>query len=167
MSIPKPPGGKMRASLRIVAPLALAVTGAIAATGYANLQDASPAPQAAMPSPYVAPAPMSEAAIPPSDQPQVPVAADVATEPPIAQSAITVTSPRPSDDELLRNAVMDRLSSDPRLAGRIGVETYRHNVSLTGRVTTTSQIERAGTLAHSVDGVWRVDNYVLARVGQS
>ena len=84
------------------------------------------------------------------------------TEPPV-----TVTAPRPSEDELLRNAVMDRLSADARLSGRIGVESYRHTVSLTGRVGTTGQVERAGTIARGVAGVRNVNNYLLARVGMS
>jgi hyperosmotically inducible protein len=76
-----------------------------------------------------------------------------------------VTAPRPSEDELLRNAVMDRLSADPRLAGRIGVESFRHVVSLTGRVTTRAQVDRAETLARSVRGVRDVDNRLTSRVG--
>jgi hypothetical protein len=39
---------------------------------------------------------------------------------------VEVNAPRPSDDELLRNAVMDRLSSDRMLGGKVGVEAYRH-----------------------------------------
>jgi 2-oxoglutarate dehydrogenase E2 component (dihydrolipoamide succinyltransferase) len=78
-----------------------------------------------------------------------------------------VTAPRPSDDELLRTAVVDRLAADPRLSGRIGVETFRHVVSLTGRVTTTGQRDRAESIARSVDGVWDVENFIRTRVGES
>ena len=84
------------------------------------------------------------------------------TEPPV-----TVTAPRPSEDELLRNVVMDRLSADAYLSGRIGVESHRHTVSLTGRVGTTGQAERAGMIARGVAGVRNVNNYLLARVGMS
>ena len=83
-----------------------------------------------------------------------------------ALPSVTVTAPRPSEDELLRNAVVDRLASDSRLAGRIGVESYRHVVSLTGRVTTTAQMERAETIARGVEGVRDVTNLLTARVGQ-
>ena len=79
---------------------------------------------------------------------------------------VTVTAPRPSEDELLRNAVVDRLAADARLSGKIGVESYRHVVSLTGRVTTTGQAERAEAIARSVEGVRDVNNYLTARVGQ-
>jgi hypothetical protein len=78
-----------------------------------------------------------------------------------------VTAPRPSDDELLRTAVVDRLAADSRLSGRIGVETDRHVVSLTGRVTTTGQKDRAEQIARSVDGVWDVQNFIRTRVGES
>jgi len=82
-----------------------------------------------------------------------------------AHRRVEVNAPRPSDDELLRNAVMDRLSGDRNLGGRIGVESYRHTVSLTGRVTTAGQVERAEMLARSVEGVRDVNNYLTARVG--
>jgi hypothetical protein len=78
-----------------------------------------------------------------------------------------ITAPRPSEDELLRTAVVDRLAADARLSGRIGVETYRHVVSLTGRVTTTGQRDHAEAIARSVDGVWDVQNFIRTRVGES
>jgi hypothetical protein len=78
-----------------------------------------------------------------------------------------VTAPRPGDDELLRTAVVDRLAADPRLSGRIGVETYRHVVSLTGRVSTTGQRDHAEAIARGVDGVWEVQNFIRTRVGES
>jgi len=78
-----------------------------------------------------------------------------------------VTAPRPSDDELLRTAVVDRLAADARLSGRIGVETYRHVVALTGRVTTPGQKDRAERIVRGVDGVWDVQNFLHTRVGES
>jgi hypothetical protein len=78
-----------------------------------------------------------------------------------------VTAPRPSDDELLRTAVVDRLAADARLSGRIGVETFRHVVSLTGRVATTGQKDHAEAVVRGVDGVWDVQNFIRARVGES
>jgi osmotically-inducible protein OsmY len=61
---------------------------------------------------------------------------------------------------------VDRLAGDARLSGKIGVESYRHVVSLTGRVTTTGQAERAEAIARSVEGVRDVNNYLTARVGR-
>jgi hypothetical protein len=158
----------MNARIRIAAPLMLATTAAFAATGYVATQ----APlESSVARPYVEPgtAPATpEPIAPPSAQVAQPVEPPaVATPAPEYRphSAVTVTAPRPSEDELLRNAVMDRLSADPRLAGRIGVESFRHVVSLTGRVTTRAQVDRAETLARSVRGVRDVDNRLTSRVG--
>jgi osmotically-inducible protein OsmY len=68
---------------------------------------------------------------------------------------------------LLRTAVVDRLAADSRLSGRIGVETYRHVVSLTGRVSTTGQRDHAEQVVRGVDGVWDVQNFIRTRVGES
>ncbi len=142
----------MNARVKLAIPLMLATTAALAATGFAN-RDMSeesivPAPQE---QPYVAPAEEN-------------IAAPVQYS---SRESVTVTAPRPSNDELLRNAVMDRLSTDARLSGRIGVEAYQHTVSLTGRVMSTGQVDRAESLARGVDGVWNVNNYLSARVGKS
>jgi hypothetical protein len=118
-----------------------------------------PAPQQE-PQPAAAPAPIAPAPI------SAPV--DRAAVPDIEHYSLplTVTAPRPSADELLRNAVVDRLATDPRLAGRIGVESYRHVVSLTGRVTSPAQAERAEAIARAVEGVRDVENYLTTRVGR-
>lgn len=78
---------------------------------------------------------------------------------------IVVTAPRATDDELITYDVMDRIATDPRIQGRVGVETYRNNVTLTGRVTSPVQVERAERDAKSVDGVRDVNNLLRARVG--
>lgn len=165
---------------KLSAALFLALT-AVTATGFAykssEISQAQAAP--AYTAPAMTPA-VSSPAVPAADDRTLAPATTNATEVRIAPAApertamehyslppVTVTAPRPSDDELLRNAVLDRLASDTRLSGRIGVEAYRHTVSLTGRVGTTLQIERAGSIAKSVDGVYDVNNYLLARVGQS
>jgi hypothetical protein len=160
------------ARMKLAIPLMLATTAAVAATGYANMKmgDESivPAPDS---QPYVAaPQDDSTVAVPAEESTAVPApAADTSAQPVQYSSheSVTVTAPRASNDELLQNAVMDRLSGDARLQGRIGVEAYRHTVSLTGRVMSTMQVDRAESLARSVDGVWDVDNYVTARVGNS
>jgi hypothetical protein len=78
---------------------------------------------------------------------------------------IVVTAPRATEDELITYDVMDRIATDPRIQGRVGVETYRNNVTLTGRVTSPVQVERAERDAKSVDGVRDVNNLLRARVG--
>lgn len=161
----------MDARMKIVAPLVLATVGALAATGYADRRietEIAPAASPASDAPAAAPAAIEES---PAPVVRDEIAAPAPNEPAVvparqyAQPRVTVVAPRPSEDELIRNAVMDRLSSDAALAGKIGVESYRHTVSLTGRVTTTLQVERAGTLARSVEGVRDVNNYLQARVG--
>ncbi len=90
----------------------------------------------------------------------VPTTTTYYTEPPIV-----VTAPR-SEDEAITNDVVDTLASDPRISGNIGVETFRNNVTLTGRVLTPTQAEIAARDAHSVDGVRDVENRLRARVGE-
>ena len=161
---------------KLSAALFLSLT-AVAATGFAYKSNMTTS-QAA---PYTTPAVTTSAAVPIAEEPAIAPASDDTVPPaaperiapePIAMEhyslpPVTVTAPRPSDDELLRNAVLDRLASDTRLSGRIGVEAYRHTVSLTGRVANTMQVDRAETIVRGVDGVWDVSNYLNARVGRS
>lgn len=136
-----------------------------AATGFTAIAASEPAPpqvtdvdQHAMPpatQSAIAPAPATEVATPPKDIEHY------------SLPSMSVTAPRLSEDERLRNAVMDRLSADSHIHGLIGVESYRNVVSLTGRVTTTLQKERAETIARSVEGVRDVNNYLTARVGST
>jgi len=149
---------------------------AVAATGFAYksntttsqaIPDATPAVTTSAAVPIA-----EEPAIAPASDDTIPAAAPTAAPQPAALEhyslpAVTVTAPRPSNDELLRNAVLDRLASDSRLSGQIGVEAYRHTVSLTGRVANTMQVDRAETIVRGVDGVWDVNNYLNARVGRS
>ena len=80
------------------------------------------------------------------------------------EPAIIVDAPR-SLDQAITNDVVDRLATDPRISGNIGVSTYNSKVELTGRVTTSGQAEIAGRDARSVDGVLDVQNNLQARVG--
>lgn len=161
----------MKPRMKIVAPLVLATLGALAATGYADRRietEITPAVSPASDAPPAEPVVIEETTTPAvRDEIVAPAPSETVVVPArqYAQPRVTVVAPRPSEDELIRNAVMDRLATDPRLAGRIGVESYRHTVSLTGRVTTTLQVERAATLARSVEGVRDVNNYLQARVG--
>jgi hyperosmotically inducible protein len=156
----------MNARMKLGAPLVLASVAALAATGFAmRTQDVSqsqiPAESAAMP---VA----ADASIAPAGEGMP--ATTIRSTPTVerySEPSVTVTAPRLSNDELMRNAVMDRLASDTRLSGRIGVEAYQHTVSLTGRVGSRIQVERAGTIARSVDGVLDVNNELRARMGES
>lgn len=158
----------MNARMKLALPLMLATTAALAATGIAQ-QSAGDTSNARMNEthPYVQSSTQATIAAPASTAP-APAASEPTAAPVIEHRAhrrVEVNAPRPSDDELLRNAVMDRLSGDRNLGGRIGVESYRHTVSLTGRVTTTGQVERAESIARSVEGVRDVNNHLTARVG--
>ena len=79
---------------------------------------------------------------------------------------IVVVAPRANEDDLIAADVADRIASDPRIGGTIGVDSYRNNVTLTGRVATQAQADRAERHAHSADGVRDVNNTIRASVGQ-
>lgn len=81
-------------------------------------------------------------------------------------SPIIVTAPRASDDALITDDVVDRIASDPRVSGNIGVDTFRGDVTLTGRTGGTVQKDFAEQDAKSVDGVNGVENYIRPRVGE-
>jgi len=81
------------------------------------------------------------------------------------EPTITVTAPRDTD-AAITDDVAYAIASDTRISGRIGVETYRGEVSLTGRVTTPGQSDRAERAARSVDGVVDVHNTLNTRVGR-
>ncbi len=148
-----------------------------AATGFAAIAASEPSSpqvtdvdQHAMPP--AQPAPSPQPAAPASESLAAPASAPAAAAPPkdiehYSLPPVSITAPRLSEDERLRNAVMDRLAADSYIHGRIGVESYRRVVSLTGRVTTTLQKERAETIARSVEGVRDVNNYLTARVGST
>ena len=79
---------------------------------------------------------------------------------------IVVVAPRANEDDLIAADVADRIASDPRIGGTIGVDSYRNNVTLTGRVATQAQADRAERHAHAADGVRDVNNTIRASVGQ-
>lgn len=78
---------------------------------------------------------------------------------------IVVTETRGSQDLLITGAVVDALSQDARLAGRIGVETLDGDVELTGIVTTAGQSRQAERDAMGVSGVRHVHNQLATRIG--
>ena len=84
------------------------------------------------------------------------------------EPAITVEAPRYyNDDQRINADVVDAIANDSRVRGNsnIGVQTYRGNVQLTGRVTTPNQRDYAGEDASSVAGVDEVTNLIRPRVG--
>ena len=86
-------------------------------------------------------------------------------EPLPATEQIVVTAPRDTD-AAIADDVAYVIASDRRISGKIGVETFRGDVTLTGRVVTPGQAERAARDARSVDGVREVQNLLSPRVGR-
>jgi len=81
---------------------------------------------------------------------------------------VVVTAPRYyNDDVRITEDVVGVLASDSRLSGKIGVETWRNDVTLTGRVSTPGQARIAERDAKSVDGVRDVRNQLRTSVGGS
>lgn len=78
---------------------------------------------------------------------------------------IVVTETRGNQDLLITRGVVDALSQDTRLAGRIGVETLDGDVELSGIVTTAGQSRQAERDAMSVSGVRHVHNELATRIG--
>ncbi len=78
---------------------------------------------------------------------------------------VTVIAPPLTEDEAITEDVMDVLAHDRRLSGRIGVETHRNTVTLSGRVLSSRQIDLAESDARSVPGVRDVNNELRPLVG--
>src|SRR5579859_219105 len=86
----------------------------------------------------------------------VPVRDDSASmpAPSIQQTAATenlnVYGQRKTEDEFITEDVMNALQNDSRIHGKIGVDTFRRVVTLTGRVATPGQVDRASYVARGV-----------------
>ena len=66
-----------------------------------------------------------------------------------------------TEDEAITNDVVASLASDPRLDdGLIGVETFRNEVTLTGRVGALRHVDIAESRAAEVPGVREVHNHL-------
>jgi osmotically-inducible protein OsmY len=76
-----------------------------------------------------------------------------------------VTAPRSAEDQAITDVVIQRIEADPLISGRVGVDTARNVVTLSGRVATTMQAERATRDAKSVRGVREVDNQLRSHPG--
>jgi hypothetical protein len=80
---------------------------------------------------------------------------------------VIVTAPALTEDEAINRDVVDTLASNPRLSGRIGVETRNNTVELSGRVATPGQVRIAERDAKSVPGVREVQSQLRPSVGGS
>jgi hypothetical protein len=82
------------------------------------------------------------------------------------ESPVIVEAPRyANEDARITQDVVDAIASDSRISGTIGVETFRNQVELTGRVTTPGQADLAVRDAKSVPGVDEVNSRLRVRVG--
>lgn len=80
---------------------------------------------------------------------------------------VVVTAPALTEDEAITRDVVDTIASNPRISGRIGVETRDNNVNLSGIVGTPGQARSAVRDAQSVPGVRNVESELRSRVGGS
>lgn len=80
---------------------------------------------------------------------------------------VVVEAQRATPDDRIRAEVIDRLSTDARLEGRIGVESQDAAVTLSGWTRTGAQAWRAGEDAGSVEGVSAVHNAIRPRMDGS
>jgi len=90
-----------------------------------------------------------------------------APTPVIVEERVIVTAPTLTEDQAINRDVVDTLAFDPRLSGRIGVETRNNTVELSGRVATPGQVRIAERDAKSVPGVREVQNSIRSSVGGS
>ena len=81
------------------------------------------------------------------------------------EDSITITKPRLTEDQRIHAEVMEVLAANPRLTGRIGVESHDSVVHLSGYVATPGQVGLAERDARSVRGVRAVQNEIQSRIG--
>lgn len=81
------------------------------------------------------------------------------------EPSITITEPRLTEDQRIQAEVMELLANNPRLSGKIGVESADNVVRLSGWTMTSGQSLRAEKQAFSVRGVKHVLNEIRPRVG--
>jgi hypothetical protein len=78
---------------------------------------------------------------------------------------IIVTAPYMTEDQAINTEVMDRIASDPGISGRVGVDTFNNTVTLSGRVGTPWQADKAQRHAQNTPGVREVNNELRSRIG--
>jgi len=76
-----------------------------------------------------------------------------------------VTAPRSAEDQGITSMIMDRIAADPLISGHVNVDTFRNVVTLSGRVATSMQAERATRHALHTPGVREVDNQLRSHPG--
>ena len=86
------------------------------------------------------------------------------TSPQYVAPSTFVTANR-SEDQAITAAVIDRIAADPLISGRVGVDTQRNVVTLSGRVATPVQADRAAWHAMRTAGVREVDNQLRSHPG--
>jgi osmotically-inducible protein OsmY len=102
---------------------------------------------------------------------EAPVVEEVQPQPanPVIQAknapSIEVTAPPLTQDQAINRDVVEILQNNPRLTGKIGVETRDREVTLTGVVVTPGQVYLAANDARSVEGVRYVYNQLRSKVG--
>ena len=87
------------------------------------------------------------------------------TSPQYVGPATIVTGSRSAEDQAITAAVMDRIRADELISGRVAVDTQRNIVTLSGRVATAVQADRAAWHAMRTSGVREVDNQLRAHPG--
>jgi osmotically-inducible protein OsmY len=145
---------------------------AVAVTAWATNEEMSDSTYVSVPANTVAieqttmsvsePVVVNEPVAPATQSVTVPVADRSVTQP-----GITVQERRLSNDERIQAQVMDKLASNSRLSGKIGVESHDAVVTLSGYTSTVGQAWRAGNEARGVIGVKYVENQIRPRVGGS
>ena len=85
----------------------------------------------------------------------------------VAQPRITIENRRLTEDERIQAVVMDRIAANPRLSGKISVQSSDRVVRLSGWTRTVGQAWQAERDARSVVGVRYVQNEIRPRVGGS
>jgi osmotically-inducible protein OsmY len=88
-----------------------------------------------------------------------------AASPQYVGPATVVNAQRSAEDQAITLAVIDRIAADPLISGRVGVDTVRNVVTLSGRVATPIQSDRAARHAFATKGVREVDNQLRSHPG--
>ena len=78
---------------------------------------------------------------------------------------IIVTAPYLTEDQAITSEVMDRIATDGGISGRVGVDTFNNKVTLSGRVGTPWQADKAQRHAQNTPGVREVNNELRSRIG--
>ena len=85
----------------------------------------------------------------------------------VVDKPIIIEKRRLTEDERIQAVVMDRIAANPRLSGKISVQSNDRVVKLSGWTRTVGQAWQAERDARSVYGVRYVQNEIRPRVGGS